>query len=454
MSFALVGTIGSATQGTSGGQITFGAGTGENADIGNLLVIWLTGTGAATLPATPTDWSIAAQVQGTSCSSSLFYKVATGTESSVTISGVTSVVWTGQWAEYSGGDPVVPLSESGTATGTTSTITATFGAPDDYGADLVVAAGADRRSAAVSTTDTWSGTNWPTSVIGGSNNATSSQDHFSFAYGLGTRDQTVANTTVMSLSSTTSLTGAAVASATFALAPATIRYVGNCGSSSAKSNVALTLTVTQPVPVGALVYVRGGMDTTQGSVLVTDSQGNAWNTFAGVVRCSGAWSVLTNALTTSDTITFTPGAGVAAVAAVADFFVGLVAKTDFSDSSAGGSSATPSVGPSTPTFPDDLILGTVGVNGPSGDGFTEDTDTNGGDGWHTLKRLGTTGGGATSNATTNAAYKITTSAAAQTYNPSLGTSRNWGEHMISLRPATAKPDILVIRQAVNRASTF
>lgn len=91
---------------------------------------------------------------------------------------------------------------------------------------------------------------------------------------------------------------------------------------------------------------------------------------------------------------------------------------------ASGTSTTPSSNSlSVPSG--DLSFAVVMVNGPSGDTFTEDTDTTGGVSWVTAGTVGTTGGNAASNTTLRVGYKFPTSTASQTYNPTLGTSRFW-----------------------------
>jgi hypothetical protein len=154
-------------------------------------------------------------VAGTSCSATVYYKLAAGSDAAPTISAITSALIAGQLAEYSGNRQVTPLDQSGTATATTSPVTATFGGADSASGVLWVAAGADRRSVARAPNDTWTG-NHVTATAAGNNNAVSSQDHYSFAYA-NTTSASGADTSIMTLSVTTSITGLAVASASFQL---------------------------------------------------------------------------------------------------------------------------------------------------------------------------------------------------------------------------------------------
>lgn len=73
-----------------------------------------------------------------------------------------------------------------------------------------------------------------------------------------------------------------------------------------------------------------------------------------------------------------------------------------------------------------LWLGQIGVEGPSGDGFTQDAD------YTTLLRASSAGGSAVTNVTTNNAYRIFTGTQ-DTYNPTLGTSRDWDANYVALK---------------------
>jgi len=214
MAIALVGSRGTATQGAASAAVTPSWGTSENRVAGNLLVCTVTVTAVATLPTTPSGWSIAAQVAGTSCSATVYYKVAAGSDAAPTIAAITSGVIAAQLSEYSGADPSAPLDEFGTQTGTSSPITETLPGVDQATGELLIAAGSDRRSVSRATNDTWT-SNSGTPTLAGSNNGTSSKNHYSFAALVGTNQNAVADTAVMTLSITTSITGLAVAAATF-----------------------------------------------------------------------------------------------------------------------------------------------------------------------------------------------------------------------------------------------
>ena len=111
-----------------------------------------------------------------------------------------------------------------------------------------------------------------------------------------------------------------------------------------------------------------------------------------------------------------------------------------------GSSTAPSTGNTTVTSQAaELLFGSVGVNGPSGDTYTEASS------WTTANSGGTTGGSATSNVTIHQAHDIVSAASAYDYKPTLGTSRAWGDVLVTYfettAAATSTPAPLVVPQA-------
>lgn len=222
--YSLVGVIGASLQSSSGGSL--GAlpwGSGESRTANNLLICTISVTGSATLPTTPTGWSIAKQVAGTSCSATIYYKIATGSDGAPTFPGITSAIISGQLSEWMGNKQSSPLDQSGSATGTSSPITATAAGANTKQTDLIMMAGADRRSTARASNDTWT-SNDGTVIAGGNNNGTSSTDHYSFGY-IQNPTATTAQTSVMTLSITTSITGLADVNASFLAAAAAVATV-------------------------------------------------------------------------------------------------------------------------------------------------------------------------------------------------------------------------------------
>ncbi len=221
-------------------------------------------------------------------------------------------------------------------------------------------------------------------------------------------------------------------------------FVKNVGSHGVN---ATTRSITVPAggcAAGNVIVIRSthtGTTTTVSSV--TDSRGNTYSEIgasvaSGTSFASEMWAAtLTTALQAGDTITVTYSAKVNGPA-IADEFSGVTLTEDFADISASGTSTTPSSGAQTPTQAAVLLIGQVAF-AASSDTTTEDSDSAGGDTWHSLTFLtsGTRGD--------HGAYKITTSAVSQTYNPTLSGSVAWMARLLGLRPsstgqsATANP---------------
>ena len=73
----------------------------------------------------------------------------------------------------------------------------------------------------------------------------------------------------------------------------------------------------------------------------------------------------------------------------------------------------------------ELLIGAIGVEGPSGDTFTP------GASYSTTGRGGTTGGNAATNITINPEYRIVTATGAYSAIATLGTSRKWGAAIVT-----------------------
>lgn len=246
-----------------------------------------------------------------------------------------------------------------------------------------------------------------------------------------------------------------------------IAFVKNGGTLGDKTGTAPSGAITVPAGGHAsgnlvLVCVTDNSSSSIGSVTLTDSVGgNTWTNispnFGGIVSTWIYGSVLTNALAASATITVTfASTPTVAFGITSAEFSGVGTTEDVVDNVTTGASATPSLA-ITPISAITLIVGALGIKGQNNDSFTEDTDSTGGDTWHSLLVGGTTGGSATANAAIRAAYKITTSAAAQTYNPTI-TSRTFAENLAALQPTVTVPPnpvpLRVIRQAVNRSAVI
>jgi hypothetical protein len=219
VAYALVGTIGVASQGAVTTAVTPAWGTSENRTAGNLLILFVGVTGSSTFLSAPSGWisDSGTQVAGTSCTANIFYKVAAGADAEPTIAAVTSGLIAAQLAEFSGNSNV-PFDIANGNFGTSSPVTSTLGAPDATSGELLLMCCADRRSAARAPNDTWT-SNHGIVTQAGSNNGVSVADHYSFGYILATTSNAGADTVTVTLSVTTSITGVAVVGASFKLPP-------------------------------------------------------------------------------------------------------------------------------------------------------------------------------------------------------------------------------------------
>ena len=238
-----------------------------------------------------------------------------------------------------------------------------------------------------------------------------------------------------------------------------VKEVGNAATKTSGASQSVTVPAAGVASGNTLVVFTVIAENTGTGPSCTDSRGN---TYTNVTRDPLAFTgkiyicAVTTALISGDTITvgFSAGSNDERAMLVAEFSgvdtTGASVDTSTGTSSPTGTSATPSA-TITPSGATDLIVAMVGVNGPTGDTFTQDTDTNGGDSWHGLTRIGTSGGSQTSNVTLNTTYKITTSAISQTYDPSI-TSRSWRAQVVALLAAAIPASLVYDDRHIRRNS--
>ena len=216
MGYALVGSRGAVSRGTAGSAVTPAWGASESRTANNLLVCQVAVEGSATLPAQPTGWSTAIQRAGTSCSASIFYKVAAGGDAAPTIAAITSGVIEAQLDEWSGGATSGPLNQTGSASGTSSPEVCACTAADIAAGQLVIGAYALLYSTAATKTFTNTVNNGMTATV--QNDATTSTvDHYNFWDGI-TTGNSVADQDSLAFT-TTKISGVASVIASFKLAP-------------------------------------------------------------------------------------------------------------------------------------------------------------------------------------------------------------------------------------------
>jgi len=103
-------------------------------------------------------------------------------------------------------------------------------------------------------------------------------------------------------------------------------------------------------------------------------------------------------------------------------------------SSPTGVGTTPSAALSVDTV-GELLVGVIGIEGPTADAFTNDNDNDGGTSWSGFARIGTNTATATDNITLANQHKICTATSALvTWDPILGVSRDWAMKMQAFLP--------------------
>jgi hypothetical protein len=238
---ALVGSVGTVHTSTSGA-----AGTPsfpQTPTAGNLIVLIAHGlgpTGNITAdPSAPSGYSIAVQKrQGTVDTTSIFYKVATSSETAPQMPATTGYVWQSQLMEFSGLDSSTPLDVVGVAGGTTSTQVATASGADVAGGELVIAAAGIRYSSAQASTSNSFALNNGATANATNNNTPSSANKYVNAWGITTGNGAADSATFTF--ATTSILGAGVAIASFKLAAA--------GSNVTVNEPPAVINVVAPVP--------------------------------------------------------------------------------------------------------------------------------------------------------------------------------------------------------------
>lgn len=181
---ALVGTIGVASQGTTGAAVTPAWGTSESRTAGNLLVLWVAVQAIATQPTTPAGWTLVKNFAGTQTHAATYIKSAAGSDAAPTVAAITSGFIAAQLGEFSSMTATIDQTANA-ASGTTSPRVATAGSTNAQIGELMLAAAALTYTAAATKTLTHTLNNGATTVQTDSH-ATSTTHHYAFAYGFPT----------------------------------------------------------------------------------------------------------------------------------------------------------------------------------------------------------------------------------------------------------------------------
>jgi hypothetical protein len=214
-----------------------------------------------------------------------------------------------------------------------------------------------------------------------------------------------------------------------------------------------TLIATNNYLIARLALDNTGTSGVATTLSVTDPRSNTWtvltagNQTAGAANdgttCYVAYAKVTTPYQAADSLTFNYGNSTTANSIVVEEWTGIDLTTPVAVSSttANGSSTTPSIS-QTPTAAGQLFYGALSVEGPQGDAFTQDADTTDGV-WSGLPRVASISGTAASNQCTVGGRKLVTGTTAQTWNPTLGTSRDWAQVALVFAPIVTDVNVAV-----------
>jgi len=211
-----------------------------------------------------------------------------------------------------------------------------------------------------------------------------------------------------------------------ALAP--ISFAKSIGTQSSKaSGTSLIVTNSSTaVATGHSVVLVLAMDNATGTVSASDSVGNVYSVDADVNNTDGVRTVVLAAhnivaIPVGGTITVSHPSVVARAVTAAEF-AGLANSSVLDrSSSATGTGLSPASGSTATTSQaDELLIGAIGIEGPTGDTYAA------GALYSALTDAGTTGGSAATNITVHAEYRIVSATGAYSAGGTIvSTSRDW-----------------------------
>jgi hypothetical protein len=231
-------------------------------------------------------------------------------------------------------------------------------------------------------------------------------------------------------------------------------FVAHRGSANNKTaGTSISMNPNANLAVGRVIVVRCVSNNPPGASgetnyhTVSSIPSNAWTKIREQTRSPGGtgndgvtaslWICqITSQITTSDTITLTISRSRTAKAIGADeFSIGTGNSISVvGDNAAVGNNRFPSVNLSGLTSAEYLWLGHIGIEGPNSDGFTQDAD------YANNTSFGTMGSGAASNVASRFGSRVHTGTS-DTYNPTLGTSRDWVAILGAVQEIANVPDI-------------
>ncbi len=220
-------------------------------------------------------------------------------------------------------------------------------------------------------------------------------------------------------------------------------------TSSTTTGTSLTITVPAlGVAAGNRAIVTIALNPSTGTVACGDTGGNSYAVDSNVANGSATTGVrtvilsaqVTTALVSGNTITCTHPS-VTARALSAHEFSGLATSATVDKvATATGNNTAPSSGATTTTVQaSELLVGGIGVEGPTTETFTA------GASYTIIGRAGTSGGTAANNITINPEYRIVSATGAFSASGTLSASRRWATPIVTYKAAaTAIPTKLSI----------
>ena len=189
---------------------------------------------------------------------------------------------------------------------------------------------------------------------------------------------------------------------------------------------------------------NSGTNGARPGLTVTDSRSHTWTVTAGALQdpgaanagaaCYIAYTKVTTAYQTNDTITFTWGTNAAGKSIRVSAFTGVhqtspVGVTEVAANN-GNTAFTISI---TPNASNQLVVVAGAIEGASGDTWTDDADSTNGT-WTAGTEVSTGNTGAT-DMTLQSAFKVVSASGAQTWNSTI-TNRDWAANAIVFAPDT------------------
>lgn len=246
--------------------------------------------------------------------------------------------------------------------------------------------------------------------------------------------------------------------------PTAVADRGSFANTVGAASTAVDMAAAGSITTGNYLIARVSGDNTATSptagspvtLTITDPRSNTWTVLGPANVDPGnadagqsAWicyAKVANAYTNGDDITFNWSPNITRAAIQIEEWAGIDATNPeaVANTTATGSSTMAATGISrTPTAANQLMYAAVGIEGATGDTYTQDTDQVNGN-WLGLTSQGS--GSTTSGSTIRGAVKPVTASGAQTWNPTL-TSRDWAAIALVFAPSAGVSGTLAVTLA-------